>query len=218
MSDMACIILYPAAALPAGDTVIRVLLPMDGAPWDVLPLLADLLLNGNGEVAYLKAQYEQQYSFLPTEYHQSAIVQEISGSLSEHEMVPEHCRFCYLLNTKRELVFRMDGKGIHPMTAARLLMMPIRPVSIQAIAISLYELGELGVMLHNPAQSVVPSPACKADCREFMSDHYATYQAFPVEFEYEDVVYPFSLYMSWFSDEDLREIELDIEPASVDVC
>ncbi|MNC83936.1 hypothetical protein D3C75_1381820 [compost metagenome] len=51
-----------------------------------------------------------------------------------------------------------------------------------------------------------------------MSDHYATYQAFPVEFEYEDVVYPFSLYMSWFSDEELREIELDIEPASVDVC
>jgi len=46
----------------------------------------------------------------------------------------------------------------------------------------------------------------KEQCREFMVDHYHSFGAFPVEFECNDVVYPFCDYMGWFSDDELNEI------------
>jgi hypothetical protein len=52
-----------------------------------------------------------------------------------------------------------------------------------------------------------PSDACKNECYKYVTDHYQTYSAYPMDFEFEDVVYDYTTFIAWFSDSELSIIE-----------
>lgn len=52
-----------------------------------------------------------------------------------------------------------------------------------------------------------PSDTCKNECYKYVADHYRNYSAYPMDFEFEDVVYEYATFIAWFSDSELSTIE-----------